>query len=148
DEPSWLSHFTSLDPLQIDAIDRKFRLRVQAVQAIDRMLAQLEAVLQQEGLASNTYVVFSSDNGLHMGEHRLLPGKLTAFDTDIRVPLVVVGPKVPHHKTRRQLTENIDLAPTFTQLARTRMAGPIDGRSLVPLLFGQRVRRWRDAGLI
>jgi len=146
--PRWLGRRRPLTRRQVGLINYAFRQRVRAVQAVDRMIARIETALKRAHIARNTYIVFSSDNGLHMGEHRLLPGKLTAFDSDIRVPLVVVGPKVPHHKTRRQLTENIDLAPTFTQLARTRMAGPIDGRSLVPLLFGQRVRRWRDAVLI
>ena len=46
-------------------------------------------------MQGNTYLVFSSDNGLHMGEYRLMPGKMTAFDTDIQVPLIVDGPGVP-----------------------------------------------------
>ena len=63
------------------------------------MIGQIEAELAAEGVARNTYIVFSSDNGLHMGEHRLRPGKLTAFDTDIRVPLIVTGPGVPAGRT-------------------------------------------------
>jgi arylsulfatase A-like enzyme len=148
DEPSWLSHFTPLDPLQVDAIDRKFRLRVQAVQALDRMIAQLESVLEQEGLADDTYVVFSSDNGLHMGEHRLLPGKLTAFDTDIRVPLIVTGPGVVAGQSIPQMTENVDLCPTFERLARAGASHRVDGRSLLPLLRGRAVPRWRREVLI
>ena len=62
------------------------------MEAVDDLIAQLEATLERDGVAGNTYIVFSSDNGLHMGDHRLLAGKLTAFDTDIRVPLVVAGP--------------------------------------------------------
>ena len=142
DEPSWLSHFTPLDPLQVDSIDRKFRLRVQTVQAIDRMIGRLESVLEQEGLAGDTYIVFSSDNGLHMGEHRLLPGKLTAFDTDIRVPLIVTGPGVVAGETVAQMTENIDLCPTFERLAHARVSRRVDGRSLVPLLRGRAVPGW------
>ena len=55
--------------------------------------------LAADGVARDTYIVFSSDNGLHMGEHRLRPGKLTAFDTDINVPLIVTGPGVPAGRT-------------------------------------------------
>ena len=146
--PRWLGRRRPLTPRDIVRIDYAFRQRVRAVQAVDRMLAQLEAALRKAHVARNTYIVFSSDNGLHMGEHRLLPGKLTAFDSDIRVPLVVVGPRIPHGRTVRKLSENIDLAPTFTQLAHTRMADRADGRSLVPLLLGRRVRRWRQAVLV
>ena len=54
--------------------------------------------------------MFSSDNGLHTGEYRLMPGKLTAFDTDIHVPLVIVGPGVPAGQSTDAMTENVDLA--------------------------------------
>ena len=52
-----------------------------------------------------------------MGEHRLMPGKMTAFDTDIHVPLVVTGPGVAHGRTLDNLVENIDLCPTFAEPA-------------------------------
>jgi arylsulfatase A-like enzyme len=147
-EPMWLSHFSPLGPAQIGGIDHKFRRRAQAVQAVDRMIGRIESVLAARGLASNTYLVFSSDNGLHMGEHRLLPGKLTAFDTDIRVPLIVTGPGVPANRTIAQLTENIDLRPTFEQLAGTRARAKVDGRSLAGLLHGSAGASWRSAVLI
>ncbi|HWG02872.1 MAG TPA: sulfatase, partial [Trebonia sp.] len=92
--PRWLAGHGPLDPRQLDDINRVFRRRVQAVQSVDRMLAAVEATLRARDLTRNTYVVFSSDNGLHTGEYRLMPGKLTAFDTDIHVPLVVAGPGI------------------------------------------------------
>jgi arylsulfatase A-like enzyme len=118
------------------------------VQAVDLAIARVERALLAAGVARNTYVVFSSDNGLHMGEHRLLPGKLTAFDSDIRVPLIVTGPGIAPGRTVRKLAENVDLAPTFSRLAGTGMPGSVDGRSLGPLLHGRAVARWRDAVLI
>jgi hypothetical protein len=51
------------------------------------MIGELQAAVAAIGEDKNTYFVFSSDNGYHMGEHRLLPGKMTAFDMDIRVLL-------------------------------------------------------------
>ena len=80
---------------QIADLDTDFRLRVQSVQAIDRMIGDVRAQLRACGVAENTYIVFSSDNGYHMGERRLHQGKQTAFDHDIRVPLIVAGPGVP-----------------------------------------------------
>ena len=59
---------------------------------IDALIGKIEATLRARGLAQNTYIVFSSDNGYHMGEHLLNPGKMTAFDSDVRVPLIVAGP--------------------------------------------------------
>lgn len=112
------------------------------------MIGQIEAKLSTEGLARNTYIVFSSDNGLHMGEHRLQPGKLTAFDTDIRVPLIVTGPGVPGGRTMPQMTENIDLCPSFEQLAGAPVPPSVDGRSLVPLLRGRPPAGWRREILV
>lgn len=94
----------------------------------------------------DTYIVFSSDNGLHTGEYRLMPGKLTAFDTDIHVPLVIAGPGIPAHTTTHAIAENTDLAKTFAQLCGTGMPG--DGHSLLPLLHGGQPAGWRDAALI
>jgi arylsulfatase A-like enzyme len=147
-EPAWLSQFQPLPPSQIATIDRKFRKRAQSVQAVDRMIGRLEAELAARGLARNTYIVFSSDNGLHMGEHRLLPGKLTAFDTDINVPLIVTGPGVPAGRTVSRMTENVDLCPSFEQLAGAPVPASVDGRSLVALLHGRRAVNWRKEILV
>ena len=147
-EPSWFNHFIALRPAQIAAIDHQFRLRAQAVQAVDRMIGQIEAELAARGLARNTYIVFSSDNGLHMGEHRLLPGKQTAFDTDIRVPLIVTGPGVPPRRTLSQMTENVDLRSTFEQLGGAHVPRSVDGQTLLGLLQGATVPNWRREILV
>jgi N-acetylglucosamine-6-sulfatase len=146
--PAWLSHFTPLEAQQIEQIDTDFRRRAQSVQAVDRMIGAIEATLRAQGLAQNTYLVFSSDNGLHMGEHRLMPGKQTAFDTDIRVPLIVIGPGVPAGRTVSALAENIDLCPTFERLGGAPVGANVDGRSLTPLLHGQPAPNWRREVLI
>jgi N-acetylglucosamine-6-sulfatase len=147
-EPAWLSSFAPLDASQISTLDRQFRRRAQAVQAVDRMIGRIEAELAAKSLAQSTYIVFSSDNGLHMGEHRLLAGKLTAFDTDIKVPLIVTGPGVPAGRTVGEMTENIDLCPSFEQLGGARTPAGVDGRSLVALLHGKHVSNWRREILV
>jgi N-acetylglucosamine-6-sulfatase len=147
-EPAWLSHFSPLRVAAIRRIDRQFRKRVQAVQAVDRMIGRIEAMLVAKGLAGDTYIVFSSDNGLHMGEHRLLPGKLTAFDTDIKVPLVVTGPGVPAGRTISQMTENVDLCPTFERLGGAPVPRNVDGHNLVTLLHGGAAGAWRTEILV
>jgi N-acetylglucosamine-6-sulfatase len=144
--PLWLAIHEPLRPRQIARINRAFRRRVQAVQAVDRMLASIQQTLQATGVANDTYVVFSSDNGLHTGEYRLMPGKLTAFDTDIHVPLIVAGPGVPAGSTTPAMAENIDLAETFTAIAGTSISG--DGRSLLELFHGLRPPNWRNAILV
>lgn len=147
DKPAWLRGHRPLTPEQIARIDQTFRQQVRSVQAIDRMVGRLQRRLRALGVARNTYIVFSSDNGFHLGHHRLTPGKLTAYDPDVRVPLIVTGPGVPAGATVDAMTENTDLCPTFADLAGT-SAPTADGRSLVPLLHGEPAGEWRDAVLI
>lgn len=146
--PTWLAGHAALTDQQKGDLDRQFRLRAQSVQAVDRMISAIQTTLKNGHVAQNTIIVFSSDNGLHMGEHRLTAGKLTAFDSDIRVPLIATGPGIPAGRTVAQLTENIDLGPTITDLAGTHTLAGVEGRSLVPLLHGRPVTRWRTAVLI
>ena len=148
DAPRWLSGHAPLTPQQIAQIDQAFRKRAQSVEAVDDMIGNIESTLQARGLADNTYIVFSSDNGYHMGEHRLLPGKMTAFDTDIRVPLVVAGPGVPAGKTTTKIAENVDLRPTFDGIAGAPVPRSVDGHSLVSLLRGGAPSGWRTEALI
>ncbi|HWF73634.1 MAG TPA: sulfatase [Solirubrobacteraceae bacterium] len=144
--PRWLAGHPPLTAAKILRIDRVFRRRVQSVQAVDDMLSAIEAELAARHLLDNTYIVFSSDNGLHTGEYRLMPGKLTAYDTDIRVPLVVAGPHVPAGTTTAAMAENVDLAKTFTAMGGTTLPG--DGHSLMALLHGQTPADWRNAILV
>ncbi len=146
DAPSWLAGRPPLSAAKIARINRAFRLRAQDVQSIDRMMGEVEAAVQAHGLTRDTYIVFSSDNGLHTGEYRLMPGKLTAFDTDIHVPLVVAGPGIPADASVPQVAENIDLASTFASIAGTQVSS--DGHSLLALLHGKDVPDWRNAALI
>jgi arylsulfatase A-like enzyme len=144
--PSWLAGHPPLNAHQLHRINGVFRRRVEDVQSIDDMINSIESTLTADGVANNTYIVFSSDNGLHMGQWRLAPGKLTAFDTDIRVPLVVVGPGVPAGAQSDAMSENIDLAKTFTSIGGTSLDG--DGHSLLNLWHGQTPIDWRNAVLI
>lgn len=144
--PRWLAGHRPLTPRRLRRINYVFRRRVQSVQAVDDMLAGIELALAAHDLIGNTYIVFSSDNGLHTGEYRLMPGKLTAYDTDIRVPLVVAGPGVPAGTTTNAMAENVDLAKTFTAMGGTTLPG--DGHSLMSLLEGQRPADWRNAILV
>jgi N-acetylglucosamine-6-sulfatase len=148
DPPTWLGHRPPLRPDQVTHLQQVFRERARSVLAVDRMIGRLRAALRAAGVARNTYLVFSSDNGFHLGEHRLTDGKRTAFDQDVRVPLVVVGPGVARHRATSELAGTVDLAPTFEDWARLPRDRGRDGRSLAPLLSGRRPRHWRRALLI
>jgi N-acetylglucosamine-6-sulfatase len=146
--PQWLKAHQALSARDIARIDADFRKRAQSVQAVDKMIGELEAAVAAIGQANNTYFVFSSDNGYHMGEHRLMPGKMTAFDTDIHVPLIVTGPGIAPGRVVQEIADNIDLNPTFAEIGSAATAANVDGRSLVPLLHGHPVTEWRKAALV
>ncbi len=116
--------------------------------AIDEMVGSLRATLKSLGVADRTLVVFSSDNGFHMGEYSLKYSKMTPFDIDNRVPLVVVGPGVPAGAVATEIAANTDLAPTFAALAGG--PGPLkpDGVSLLSLIAGQPTGAWRQNVMI
>ncbi len=148
DPPSWLKAQPPLSAAEEQYINTTYQQRVEADLSVDDMIGHLEAQLRAKGLARNTYFIFSSDNGYHMGEYRLDPGKQTAFDTDIHVPLIVAGPGVPAGRVASQLTSNVDLAPTFETLAGLTVPADVDGHSLVGLWHGQDPPGWRQAILI
>jgi arylsulfatase A-like enzyme len=84
-----------------------------------------------------------------MGEYRMTPGKQTAFDTDIRVPLVVDGPGVARGSTIDAMTSSIDLAPTLLNIAGVQPTAAQDGVSLLGLLHGRPAPPdWQRAVLI
>jgi N-acetylglucosamine-6-sulfatase len=148
DKPAWLSGHAPLTATQIASIDTAFRKRAQSVEAVDELIAKLQATLVDNGVDRDTYVFFTSDNGYHMGDHRLVSGKQTAFETDIRVPLIVTGPDVAPGATVTRITENIDLYPTFVRLGHASVPPTVDGDDLLQLLRGQNVPVWSDAALI
>ena len=149
DEPRWLSARPPLSPLVLAYIDTLYRRRLQDMLGVEDLLREVVATLQRTGQLANTYIFLGSDNGFHLGQHRLPPGKETAFDEDIRVPLVVRGPGVPRGTTVDQFAMNDDLAPTFAALGGARTPSFVDGRSLVPLLrAGPAPSVWRQAAFV
>jgi arylsulfatase A-like enzyme len=146
--PTWLADRPRIDSEERAKLDYYFRKRAQSVESVDDLIGRLERTLRNRGVARDTYLVFSSDNGFHMGDHRLLKGKMTAFDSDIRVPLIVVGPGVPAGRTVQRLAANVDLRSTFSRLAGASVPNSVDGRSLVPLLHRRRLAGWRAATLV
>jgi arylsulfatase A-like enzyme len=134
DKPKEMRGKPRLTDKQIRNIDQLYRRRLQALQSIDAAIATLVETLESTGQLDNTFIVFTSDNGLHMGQHRLLPSKYKPYEEDIRVPLIVRGPGVPAGAKVDAFIENVDFAPTLAQLAGAKLPVRPDGRSFVPFL--------------
>ncbi|MEB3368622.1 sulfatase family protein [Saccharopolyspora mangrovi] len=137
DKPQWLRALPPLPAEKVAAADAKFRKRAQSLQAVDEMLAGFQRTLEETGQAQRTHVIFTSDNGFHLGEHALPEGKQTAFDHDVRVPLVATGPGVPAGRTVPDSVQNIDFRPTFAEIAGAPPRPDLDGVSFAGLLRGE-----------
>lgn len=133
---------------EIREIDQTHRDRILSVKTMDRNIGKIIRSLRITGQLDNTYIVFTSDNGYHLGEHRLKEGKNTPFDTDTHLPLGISGPGITPGTHIDELTGNIDLAPTFADMANARMTNGVDGESLLPLAQGHQLSAWRKYFLI
>lgn len=121
-----------LSHAEIKDLGEEYRKRLASLQSVDGMIGELIRTLRDTNELDNTYVVFTSDNGYLMGEHRRT-NKSLAYEESIRVPLVVRGPGVPAQRMKHLVLNN-DFAPTFAELAGVTPPGFVDGKSFVGLL--------------
>jgi arylsulfatase A-like enzyme len=143
DKPPYIQSLPDLenalptDPKYSDVMTEmttRFRDRLRCMLAIEDMIQQIVTTLKQNGQLDNTYIFFTSDNGFHLGQHRVIKGKGLTYEEDIRVPLIVRGPNVQPKQNLRYLLKNSDLAPTFVDLAGSSVPDTMDGKSFKRLL--------------
>ncbi|KAI9369166.1 Six-hairpin glycosidase-like protein [Aspergillus egyptiacus] len=124
---SWILDLELQNQTVVDYEDHFYRQRLRSLQSVDEMVDELLTRLERAGQLDNTYVIYSSDNGFHIGHHRLPPGKTTSYDEDIRVPFFVRGPGIPAGETKTQVTTHIDFAPTIFELLGLPLREDFDG---------------------
>ncbi|KXJ88871.1 alkaline-phosphatase-like protein [Microdochium bolleyi] len=120
DEPlgaGWIKTLPKQSQQNIDFNDHFYRQRLRSLQSVDELVEGLVERLDRAGILDNTYIFYTSDNGYHIGQHRLNPGKECGFDEDINVPLIIRGPGVPRNASTSIVTTHPDLAPTILELA-------------------------------
>ncbi|MEV6236485.1 sulfatase [Lentzea sp. NPDC051838] len=147
DKPGWVRR-DPLGPGITDELRQDFRNRIRMVQSVDDLVGRVLAKLTPAE-RDDTFIVFGSDNGFHLGQHRLIRGKGTAYDHDVNVPLLVKRPGRTGNGdfVRDEIVQNVDLFATFLDMAG---ANPPDrdGRSLLPLIRNQNQPNWRNAALV
>lgn len=114
------------------------------VQGVDDSVGKLLDYLDKAGLAENTIVFYSADNGWYLGDLGLYD-KRFMYEPGLRVPLLVRGPGIKAGGTPAEFVANIDWAPTFLDLAGLPIPESMQGRSLAPLLRGESPADWRKS---
>ena len=105
-----------------------------AIHFVDELVGKLIQELENEGLANNTIIVFTGDQGFHLGEHGHWH-KSTLFEQGCRVPLIIVDPRQREKGMKcTNLTGLIDLYPTLCELTGIKAPHELSGMSLVPQL--------------
>jgi arylsulfatase A-like enzyme len=119
------------------------RDRLASLLAVDDAVQGIVNELAEGRELRDTLLIFTSDNGFLLGEHRLR-AKTLLYEESVRVPLLMRGPGIPAGAERRQITGNIDLAPTILDVAETEPGHTIDGVSLLPFARNPRRGDTRD----
>lgn len=131
---SWVRELPKLNQTLIDYHDEFQRSRLRALQSVDEMVGALVESLEKKNLLENTYIIYTTDNGYHLSQHRLPPGKECPFEEDIHIPLIIRGPGVPSGSTAGVVSSHTDLTPTILKLASGGIERPdLDGSPL-PLI--------------
>jgi arylsulfatase A-like enzyme len=149
DKPSYLRRHPIAERADVADADQLYRCTLQSLQAVDRGISRLVSELRRVGELANTMIVFTSDNGFAFLEHRVSMTKGMPYEEHLRVPLVVRPPRgfPPASRSGGVLkapVANIDLAPTILDVANAQpcleenTCRRMDGRSLLPLLLGQK----------
>jgi len=144
-DPKWVKQRPKLTREQKREYDEIHRDRLRSLQTVDEFVAKLYEALGEE--AENTYVVYYTDNGFHLGDHRLPAGKLTPYEEDTGFPLILRGPSVPAGTTDQRLVGNHDIAPTIADIAGATPPEFVDGRSILPVATAEPEEevQWRTA---
>lgn len=111
-------------------MDEYQRSRLRALQAVDEMVDGVVNRLESYGIIDNTFIFYTTDNGYHVGQHRLQPGKTCGFETDINIPLIVRGPGIQPGQVSDSVSAHVDLAPTFLNLVGAPLHESFDGRPI------------------
>ncbi len=133
------------DELYLWKYQRYLRDYLACIRSVDENIGRVLDYLEENGLAENTLVVYTSDQGFYMGEHGWFD-KRFMYEQSFRTPLLMRLPKGYNRKGEvPELVQNIDYAPTFLDFAGVEISSEIQGKSMKPLLIDDKNTEWRDA---
>ncbi|HEX6132913.1 MAG TPA: sulfatase [Longimicrobiales bacterium] len=119
--------------------DTFYRRYAETTLALDESVGRVLDWLERNRMGESTLLLYLSDNGFSLGEHGLID-KRHAYEESIRIPMIAWGPGlVPAGARATDLVRNIDIAPTILELAGVQPTTVMDGRSVLPVLRGERM---------
>jgi len=137
DKPHYISANGPITREQARHYTDLFQRRIESLQSVDDGVARTVAALAEEGELDNTLILFISDNGYLIGEHRT-SGKNMGYEESLQVPLLMRGPGIPAGVRNGQTVSTVDLAPTIAAAAHARPGLDVDGRNLLPVANGRK----------
>lgn len=132
--PGTASYFKTLRQLNISEIeynDNWYRKRLQSLQAVDDLIESIfERLNASPEVLENTYLIYTTDNGFHISQHRLPPGKSCGIEEDVNIPFFIRGPNVPKNTTALIPSSHTDIVPTLFALAGIPLHEDFDGEPI------------------
>jgi N-acetylglucosamine-6-sulfatase len=134
DKPRFIREAPYLSATEIHTYRVYYQNVLNSLVSVDEGVKEIVDELGALHRLSNTYILFTSDNGFFFGQHRLVGGKFLAYEPSTHLPLIIRGPGIKPGSTSGQLVSTIDIAPTILELAGATADKSIDGSSMVPYM--------------
>jgi N-acetylglucosamine-6-sulfatase len=134
DKPTLIRNMPLLDGSAQATLTTAYRRRLESLLAVDEAVKEIIDVLQETQQLQNTVIIFVSDNGFLLGEHRIDRKKVHPYEESVHIPLIIRHPQFPTRQSVTKLVGHVDLAPTIVELAGAKPQRLMDGRSLMALV--------------
>ncbi len=140
DKPDYIGTLSPLSPDEVDTVHKQI---LRSLLSVDDGVASIMSALEKAGLDKNTIIMYLSDNGLTLGDHRFGASKNCPYEACVKVPFIVHAPGFYTPRVDSHLVANIDLAPTIADWAGVSAPDTVDGLSMVPILENPSAE-WRE----